>query len=36
VSGTVKDIVVGSALELEERGTHAVRGVPGDWRVFAA
>jgi pimeloyl-ACP methyl ester carboxylesterase/class 3 adenylate cyclase len=36
VSSTVKDIVVGSALELEERGTHSLRGVPGDWRVFAA
>ncbi len=36
VSGTVKDIVVGSALELEDRGAHSLRGVPGEWRVYAA
>jgi class 3 adenylate cyclase len=36
VSGTVRDIVVGSAVELTDRGTHTLRGVPGEWRVFAA
>lgn len=36
VSGTVKDIVVGSGVELAERGVHALKGVPGEWRVFAA
>jgi class 3 adenylate cyclase len=36
VSGTVKDIVAGSALELTDRGQHSLRGVPGEWRVFAA
>ncbi|CAA9478683.1 MAG: Adenylate cyclase [uncultured Solirubrobacterales bacterium] len=36
VSGTVKDIVVGSAIELTDRGLHSLRGVPGEWRVFAA
>ncbi len=36
VSGTVKDIVVGSELELSDHGVHSLRGVPGEWRVFAA
>jgi class 3 adenylate cyclase len=36
VSGTVKDLVAGSGLELADRGTHELRGVPGEWRVFAA
>ena len=36
VSGTVADIVVGSALELEDRGIHSLRGVPAEWRVLAA
>jgi class 3 adenylate cyclase len=35
VSATVKDIVVGSPLELVDRGTHELRGVPGEWRVYA-
>ena len=36
VSGTVKDLVAGSGVELADRGTHELRGVPGEWRVFAA
>ena len=36
VSSTVKDLVVGSGIEFEERGAHALKGVPGEWRVFAA
>ena len=36
VSGTVMDIVAGSAIELTDRGLHSLRGVPGEWRVFAA
>lgn len=36
VSGTVKDLVAGSGLEFTDRGTHELRGVPGEWRVFAA
>jgi class 3 adenylate cyclase len=36
VSSTVRDLVVGSDLRFEERGTHTLRGVPGEWRVFAA
>ena len=35
VSGTVKDLVVGSGLEFAERGTRTLRGVPGSWPVFA-
>ena len=36
VSSTVKDLVAGSGLEFEDRGTHELKGVPGEWRVFAA
>lgn len=36
VSSTVKDLVVGSGLGFSERGTHALKGVPGEWRLFAA
>lgn len=36
VSGTVKDIVAGSGLTFEERGTHALKGVPGEWRLYRA
>lgn len=35
VSGTVRDLVVGSGLELDDRGMHQLKGVPGEWRVFA-
>jgi len=34
-SSTVKDLVVGSGIEFEERGTHALRGVPGEWHLHA-
>ncbi len=36
VSGTVKDLVVGSGIEFEDRGEHELRGVPGQWRLWAA
>ncbi len=36
VSGTVRDLVAGSGFEFDDRGTHELRGVPGEWRVFAA
>jgi class 3 adenylate cyclase len=36
VSQTVKDLVSGSGLAFEDRGLHALKGVPGDWRVYAA
>lgn len=35
VSGTVKDLVAGAGTEFEDRGTHALKGAPGEWRVFA-
>ena len=35
VSQTVRDLVVGSELEFDDRGTHALKGVPGEWRLFA-
>jgi pimeloyl-ACP methyl ester carboxylesterase len=35
VSSTVKDLVVGSGIEFENRGQHALKGVPGDWRLFS-
>jgi class 3 adenylate cyclase len=35
VSGTVKDLVVGSGIEFDDRGEHELRGVPGAWRLFA-
>jgi class 3 adenylate cyclase len=35
VSSTVKDLVVGSGLSFEDRGAHQLRGVPGEWRLFA-
>jgi class 3 adenylate cyclase len=34
VSGTVKDLVVGSPIRFEDRGEHALKGVPGPWRLF--
>ncbi|MGH2405803.1 MAG: adenylate/guanylate cyclase domain-containing protein, partial [bacterium] len=34
-SSTVKDLVAGSGLPFEDRGTHALKGVPGEWRLFA-
>jgi class 3 adenylate cyclase len=34
VSSTVRDLVAGSGLEFVDRGSHALKGVPGDWRLF--
>ena len=36
VSGTVKDLVSGSGIHFEDRGVHQLKGVPGEWRLFAA
>jgi class 3 adenylate cyclase len=33
VSGTVKDLVVGSGIAFEDRGEHVLKGVPGEWRL---
>jgi class 3 adenylate cyclase len=35
VSGTVKDLVVGSGIDFEDRGERELRGVPGEWRLYA-
>jgi pimeloyl-ACP methyl ester carboxylesterase len=34
VSGTVKDLVMGSGIDLADRGVHELRGVPGKWQLF--
>jgi len=36
VTRTVKDITAGSGIDFEARGEHTLRGVPGDWELFAA
>ena len=36
VSTTVKDLVVGSGLCFADRGVHTLKGVPGQWHLFAA
>jgi len=36
VSRTVKDLTAGSGIQLSERGSHALKGVPGEWDLFAA
>jgi class 3 adenylate cyclase/pimeloyl-ACP methyl ester carboxylesterase len=35
VSSTVKDLVHGSGIVFKEHGTHALKGVPGEWKLFA-
>jgi class 3 adenylate cyclase/pimeloyl-ACP methyl ester carboxylesterase len=35
VSSTLRDLVIGSGLEFDDRGAHELRGVPGEWRLFA-
>ncbi len=35
VSSTVKDLVAGSGLRFSDRGVHTLKGVPGEWRLFA-
>jgi class 3 adenylate cyclase len=35
VSSTVKDLVAGSGIEFSDRGTAELKGVPGEWRLFA-
>jgi class 3 adenylate cyclase len=35
ISSTVKDLVAGSGLEFDDRGEHALKGVPGKWRLYA-
>ena len=35
VSSTVRELVVGSGLEFADRGVRELKGVPGEWRLFA-
>jgi len=35
-TSTVRDLVVGSRLDFDERGRHALKGVPGEWTLLAA
>jgi class 3 adenylate cyclase len=35
VSSTVRDLVAGSGLRFADRGVHALKGVPDEWRLFA-
>jgi class 3 adenylate cyclase len=35
VSSTLRDLVIGSGLEFEERGMHELKGVPGEWHIVA-
>jgi class 3 adenylate cyclase len=35
VSGTLRDLVIGSGIEFEDRGSYELKGVPGEWHLFA-
>ncbi|MEO8676212.1 MAG: adenylate/guanylate cyclase domain-containing protein [Casimicrobiaceae bacterium] len=35
VSRTVKDLVSGSGLRFQDRGAHALKGLPGEWQLYA-
>jgi class 3 adenylate cyclase len=35
VSRTVADLVAGSGIPFRDRGTHLLKGVPGDWQLYA-
>jgi len=35
VSRTVTDLVAGSGIEFADRGVHSLKGVPGDWQLYA-
>ncbi len=35
VSSTLRDLVIGSGLEFDDRGAHTLKGVPGEWHLFA-
>jgi class 3 adenylate cyclase len=36
VTSTVKDLVAGSGIGFQDRGLHELKGVPGEWRLYAA
>jgi class 3 adenylate cyclase len=35
ISSTVKDLIAGAGITVAERGTHALKGVPGEWAIFS-
>ena len=35
VSGTARDLATGAGLAFEDRGVHELKGVPGEWRLYA-
>ena len=35
VTGTVRDLVVGSGIAFDDRGRHDLKGVPGEWQILA-
>ena len=35
VSSTVRDLVAGSGISFQERGAHKLKGIPGEWRLYA-
>lgn len=35
VTSTVRDLVAGSDIEFTDRGSHALKGIPGEWKVLA-
>jgi class 3 adenylate cyclase len=36
VSATVKDLVSGAGIDFQDQGIHHLKGIPGEWRLFAA
>jgi len=36
VSSTVKDLVAGSGFQFQDRGLHTLKGISGDWHIYAA
>jgi class 3 adenylate cyclase len=35
VSQTVRDLVAGTGIAFDDRGSHALKGIPGSWQIFA-
>jgi class 3 adenylate cyclase len=35
VSSTVKDLVAGSGMDFRERGLEELKGIPGEWQLYA-
>lgn len=35
VSSTVRDLVAGSGIRFRDRGLHELKGLPGEWQLFA-